>query len=65
MSQCRIYLLSNIRGLVLLTFYTPEDYQFRVINPAGEALGEQNIYYNASAVEREGRAWIELASREG
>jgi hypothetical protein len=60
MNRATIHLLTRIKGITLLVFYTnAHAWQFRVLSATGEVFGSKQIFYSSEAAEREGRAWVQ------
>ncbi|MGH2413790.1 MAG: hypothetical protein ACRDEA_08905 [Microcystaceae cyanobacterium] len=51
----RIYTLISYHQHILLVFYEPKGYQFRIVNSQGEVFGQSDIFYSEEATQQEGR----------
>ncbi|MGH2414279.1 MAG: hypothetical protein ACRDEA_11455 [Microcystaceae cyanobacterium] len=59
METARIYTLLAIENHLILVFYTEKrGYQFRVLTPGGEVLGNQDIFDSQEAALLEARKWL-------
>ena len=54
----RIHHLLAYQNHLLLVFYTPKGYEFRVVTPQGQILGEQQLYYLPEAARRKVRHYL-------
>ncbi|KJH69758.1 hypothetical protein UH38_21805 [Aliterella atlantica CENA595] len=59
MDKTKIHQVVGIDGTTLIVFYTEAHcWQFRLISPGGEVLGERKIYYTAEAALKAGLEWV-------
>lgn len=60
------YLLGVEGGRLLIVFYSARRcYQFRIVTPTGEVMGDEKIYYTADAALTEGRRWLGVSGANG